>query len=122
MDADDAARVQRLREEGEVHFFDKIAAERLADEVAVLVCRGVIDARPPAGDALLDYRSPPPSDRSDRLVNLEAEVQSAERDIEALTAERDDALKLGRLVARALDDLCSHRAAHDWFERFGYTE
>lgn len=49
-------------------------AERLADEVDVLVQRKVIDARSPAADALLDFRGEPRSERSDRLVQLESEV------------------------------------------------
>ena len=46
-------------------------ADALADEVAVLVRRKVIDPRSPAGDALLDYRDPPSSPRADRLAELE---------------------------------------------------
>ena len=62
--------------------FDKLTAEVLADEVAVLVRRGVLDSRSPVADALLDYRNPPPTERSDRMAVLEAEV-------ERLTQERD---------------------------------
>jgi hypothetical protein len=47
------------------------AAEALADEVAVLVRRGVLDSRSPAADALLDFRDPPSSPRADRLAELE---------------------------------------------------
>ena len=47
--------------------FDKRDADILADEVAVLIKRGVIDSRSICGDALLDYRNPPSSERSDRL-------------------------------------------------------
>ncbi len=52
-------------------------AEALADEVAVLVRRGVIDARSPAADALLDLRSPPTTPRSERLATLEAQLGDA---------------------------------------------
>jgi hypothetical protein len=40
------------------HFFDKRAADALANEVRRLIERKVIDARSPAGDALLDYVNP----------------------------------------------------------------
>lgn len=53
--------------------FSKRCADALADEVAVLVDRKVIDSRSPAADALLDYRNPPRSPRSDRIVELEVE-------------------------------------------------
>lgn len=48
--------------------FDKIGADRLADEVAALITRGVLDQRSPVADALLDYRSPPRTPRSDALA------------------------------------------------------
>ena len=48
--------------------FDRLCADRLADEVAVLVRRGALDSRSPAADALLDYREPPSSSRADRLA------------------------------------------------------
>jgi hypothetical protein len=51
---------------------DKSAADKLADEVAVLVRRGIIDSRSAAADALLDYREPPSSPRADRLVERDA--------------------------------------------------
>lgn len=41
---------------GALHFFDKRAADVLANEVAKLIERRVIDTRSPAADALLDYR------------------------------------------------------------------
>lgn len=53
--------------------FDELAADRLADEVAVLVTNGYLDSRSAAADALLDYRNPPRSPRSDRLADLERE-------------------------------------------------
>lgn len=52
-----------------------VDAKRLADEVAVLVKRRVIDSRSPAADALLDFREPPSSPRADRLAALEGEAQ-----------------------------------------------
>jgi hypothetical protein len=51
--------------------FRDIAADRLADEVSVLVRRNVISARCPAADALLDYRDPPFTERADRLAEVE---------------------------------------------------
>jgi hypothetical protein len=51
--------------------WNKISADRLADEVAVLVRRGVIDSRSLAADALLDYRDPPFTERSERLAGPE---------------------------------------------------
>lgn len=57
--------------------FDKVCADKLADEVAVLIQRGRLDSRSAAGDALLDYRNPPRNERSDRIADLEAEVKSA---------------------------------------------
>lgn len=53
--------------------FDRIVADRLADEVASLVARGFLDSRSAAADALLDYSEPqgrsgrigsPPSNRN----------------------------------------------------------
>jgi hypothetical protein len=49
-------------------------ADLLADEVAVLVRRDVIDSRSPAADALLDYRDPPSTERADRMAGLEREL------------------------------------------------
>jgi hypothetical protein len=65
------AEVERLRQIAST--FDKRCGDRLADEVDVLVCRKVIDSRSPAADALLDYRNPPTSERSERLTVIEAE-------------------------------------------------
>lgn len=58
---------------------DKRCADALADEVAALVRRGVIDSRSPAADALLDYREPPSTPRADRLAALEAERDAWQR-------------------------------------------
>jgi len=56
-----------------VRLFDQLGANRMADEIDVLIKRRVIDSRSPAADALLDYREPPRTPRSDRLATLEAE-------------------------------------------------
>ena len=55
--------------------FDKRCADRLAEEVAVLVLRKVIDSRSPAADALLDYRDPPSTEHADRLAKADAECE-----------------------------------------------
>lgn len=59
-----------------VRLFDKLCADRMADEIAVLVQRKVISSRCPAADALLDYRDPPQSPRSDRLLELETAIDA----------------------------------------------
>lgn len=64
--------------------FDKLGADRLADEVDVLVRRKVIDSRSPAADALLDYREPPSSERSCRLASLEKECDELRREVKRL--------------------------------------
>lgn len=69
--------------------FDKVGADRLADEVAVLIQLGRLDARGPAGDALLDYRDPPRNERTDRLTHLEAELAASKEEIAALHRELD---------------------------------
>lgn len=61
-------------------------ADRVADEVAVLVRRHVIDSRSPAADALLDYRSPPSSARADRMAALQQENARLRARGEALQA------------------------------------
>ena len=75
-------------------------AERLADEVAVLVRRGVLDSRSPAADALLDFRDPPSSPRADRLSELEAVQATAPPDA-AVAVERVRAA-LHRLWTKAV--------------------
>lgn len=67
-----AERVREL-ERRDLRSFDQIGADRLADEVAVLVTRGVLDSRSAVADALLDYREKPRTERSDRLAALEEE-------------------------------------------------
>lgn len=59
------AEVERLKGDG----------NRLADEVAALVRRKVIDSRSPAADALLDFRDPPSTPRADALAEARAEVE-----------------------------------------------
>lgn len=53
------------------------AADALADEVAVLVRRKVVDSRSPAADALLDYRDPPSTERADRIAAAESALAAA---------------------------------------------
>lgn len=65
--------------------FDKVAADRLADEVAALVVNRHLDSRSAAADALLDYREPPRSERSDRIVALEGELNDRRPQIHLLT-------------------------------------
>lgn len=62
-----------LAKENSALKYKTLGADRLADEVAALVTRGVIDSRSPVADALLDYREPPRTERSDRLAKLEKE-------------------------------------------------
>lgn len=61
------AAIERLKTPAPLSPFDRRAADNLADEVAVLVLRGAIDSRSLVGDALLDYRDPPCSDRAREL-------------------------------------------------------
>jgi hypothetical protein len=71
-----ADRVRELEEARPLTPFERIAADRLADEVASLVSRHLLDSRSAAADALLDYREPPRSARSDRIAALEEEVEA----------------------------------------------
>lgn len=57
--------------------FDVRCADALADEVAALIIRKVIDARAPAADALLDYRSPPQTPRAERLADADLRIDLA---------------------------------------------
>jgi hypothetical protein len=54
--------------------FDVRCADAMADAVDVLVRTKVIDARSPAADALIDYRNPPTTPRSDRILDLESTI------------------------------------------------
>lgn len=79
--ADQRAEITRLTAElaaaNTRRTFKSRAADALADEVDVLIRRKVIDMRDPAADALLSFRDPPTSERSDRLLTLEAELAAA---------------------------------------------
>ena len=87
--------------------FDRLGADRLADEVEALVRRGILDARSPAGDALLDYREPPISGRGDRLARADARIEALEAELaewkltvktlrETLADERQDRAFAGK--------------------------
>jgi hypothetical protein len=66
---------------------DQRCAEMLADEVDALVRGKVIDSRHPAADALLDFRNNKPStDRSDALVERDAEIARLSAVISALSS------------------------------------
>lgn len=106
-----AARVPGLEEERDLA---KLRLERdggrLADEVAVLVRQRVVDQRSPVADALLDFREPPASERSDRLVTLERDaatlrerVATLEKEVTALEDERD-------MLRPALEEEQEHHA------------
>lgn len=69
--------------------WEKRAADRLADEVNVLVRRKIIDARSPAADALLDYRDPPYTEHSDRMAELERSLEDARAAIVTLVTIGD---------------------------------
>jgi hypothetical protein len=69
--------------------WDRRAADALADEVAVLVRRHVIDSRSPAADALLDYRDPPSTQRADRMAELERALAKAEQERDELRTENE---------------------------------
>lgn len=74
--------------------FDKLGADRLADEVEKLIVDGKLDGRSPAADALLDYREP--SDRSELLKRIARErviSRSAEIDREVEEMERLKAIE-----------------------------
>lgn len=90
--------------------FDRRAADALADEVGVLIYRKVIDARSPAGDALLDYRQPPSSPRADRLAGLEAQVANFERRGELLDTGRACSAAVQREALIAAGELLHHES------------
>ncbi len=80
--------------------FKDRAADALADEVAVLVQRKVIDSRSPAADALLDFRNPPMSEHSSRMVTLEVVVEQLQGERDIARKERNaDRAELVRLRA-----------------------
>lgn len=80
LDADAALRaeIERL---SRPRTFAERAANALADEVAVLITRRVLDARSPVADALLDYREGMTSERADRIAKLAAEVERLKAEI-----------------------------------------
>lgn len=59
-------------------------ATPMADEVAVLVRRKVIDSRSPAADALLDFREPPSTPRADRLTAMTTTLDSVVAELKLL--------------------------------------
>jgi hypothetical protein len=83
----------------------RAGAERLADEVAALIARKVVDSRSPVGDALLDFREPPRTPRADRIADLELANAALTREVEAVKAKHYD---LQHAVWHALDD-CEER-------------
>lgn len=122
-------RLTRERDEaralGEMEWqVDRRGAERLADEVAVLIRKGLLDARSPTGDALLDYRNPPSSPRADRLVTLERERDEAwalveganEAELEAIGDAEDLRARLARFeaLAREAENLPTRSEAAWW--------
>ena len=52
-----------------------LAADVLADEVASLVTCGSMNSRSAAADALLDFRNPPRTERSDRITEQAKEIK-----------------------------------------------
>lgn len=83
--------------------FTRRAADALADEVAVLVRRKIIDSRSPAADALLDYRNPPSTERADRMAKLEAERDALTRQLEESGREHDATIAMLARAGALLD-------------------
>lgn len=88
---------------------DKRCADALADEVDILVRKKVISSRSPAADALLDYRNPPSSPRSDRMLDLERDLARAHSAIAVLyvgkTARHPDGkVDVERVIAACLGE------------------
>lgn len=79
--------IEELHRRAPRESFDVRCADKLADEVDVLVLRKVIDSRSPSADALLDYRNPPTSPRSDRMAALEKRQEELLATIVRLTNE-----------------------------------
>jgi len=73
-------------------------AEKLADEVDVLVRTHKLDSRSPAADALLDYRNPPQTERSDRIVELGKENQKLKAATEEMANFKADSEQLVNVV------------------------
>jgi len=74
-----------------------VCADKLADEVAVLIRRGSLDACSPVGVALGDYREPPATFRSDRLAGVEEQNEGRATEISELHE------LLGRLASHVRD-------------------
>lgn len=102
-----AASRERPADDGRV--FDKLAADKLADEVAALVVLGDLGTRSRAGDALLDYRNPPRTERSDAIA---AEIRRAREVYAPAPASSGAAAEERRLYER------QHPAASaQWLKR-----
>lgn len=61
-----------------------IAAERMADTIAAAVVHGILDSRSGPADALLVYRDPPRTERSNQLVDVLRRAERAEAKVEEL--------------------------------------
>lgn len=91
-----------LRVSNGARMFDQLGADRMADEIDALIKRRVIDSRSPAADALLDYRDPPRTPRSDRLGALEAERDTWSRDRGEFNRLKHSDVEQGRRIAELL--------------------
>lgn len=89
--AAEVARLEQRAQLAEIRL--KRDAGRLADEVDVLIARRVIDSRSPAADALLDFRDPPRTERSDRLARLERENEGRGKQLLAWMQAADALMK-----------------------------
>ncbi len=80
--------------EGTLAGLDKRCADHLADEVDVLIARKLLDSRSPAADALLDYRDPPRTPRSEQIASNQQAAREALRPIAecGVTTERVKAM------------------------------
>ncbi len=83
---DASAEIAKLRAEVDEKTTRLRDADMLADEVAALVMRRVIDSRSAASDALLRYREEPRTELSDRIAALESALSAARA---ALDGERE---------------------------------
>ncbi len=83
--------IERLRAEADDKTIRLRDADMLADEVAALVKRRVIDSRSAASDALLRYREDPRTERSDRIAALEAALSAARAALDGERAKCDEA-------------------------------
>ncbi len=108
----DVERLEALLAKAPLRSFDSRAADALADEVAVLVTKKVIDSRSPAADALLDYRNPPTSSRADALAAERERSGRLEAALRALLAGTNEAREALRRDAEYLSELPANRAAH----------